>query len=116
MHGDQIEFIRRIEGVSSIEARDRLAAQVGMETRPSPRPNGNGAHKGDVWQPMAPPAGAPKPTERQLQCDMLHEYFDTGDRLLCYVRRFEAKGDKVSAPAVGLWTAERQARLAQQGT
>ena len=43
---------------------------------------------------MPPPADAPKPSEQQLQCDMLYEYPAANDRLLCYVRRFEAKNGK----------------------
>ena len=46
---------------------------------PQPRPkklNGNGVHQnnGESWRPIVPPPqDAPKPTMRQLQCDMLHE-------------------------------------------
>ena len=43
---------------------------------------------------MPPPADAPKPTEQQLRCDMLHEYSGTDDRLLCFVRRVEVKDGK----------------------
>ena len=44
------------------------------------------------WHPMVPPPlTAPKPSKKQLQCDLLHEYFDRDERLLCYVKRFEAK-------------------------
>jgi hypothetical protein len=80
------------EGLSFPEACARVAAEAG--TSPAPG-NGNGKHQGDVWQPMMPPpADAPKPTGAQLRCDMLHEYHDPADLLLCYVRRHEAKGSQ----------------------
>jgi rhodanese-related sulfurtransferase len=62
--------------------------------------NGNGSGKnptpGDEWHPIVPPpSGTPKPTEEQLgPYDMLHEYCGADDRILLYVRRHEAKGDK----------------------
>ena len=59
------------------------------------KPNGKGTAHNDTWQPIVPPpADAPKPSEQQLQCDTLFEYPAADDRLLCYVRRFEAKGGK----------------------
>jgi hypothetical protein len=58
------------------------------------QPNAHGTTDDD-WRPIMPaPADAPEPSEKQRRCDILHEYLDADDRLLCYVRRFDAKGDK----------------------
>ena len=66
--------------------------------KPTPR-RVNGAHSAtqppNDWRSMAPPPlDAPKPTDSQLQCDMLHEYRDADDRLLLYVRRHEARAGR----------------------
>jgi hypothetical protein len=91
-HGDQIAFMMRIEGISFIEAFNRLAAAAGMDAKAG---SPNGAHADDEWQPtVPPPAGAPKPSDNQLRCDMLHEYIGADDQPLCYVRRFEARAAK----------------------
>jgi putative DNA primase/helicase len=66
----------------------------GPPRRQHKRANGY-AGDDDDWQPIVPPPpDSPKPSAPQLRCDMLHEYFDTDDRLLCYVRRFESKDNK----------------------
>jgi putative DNA primase/helicase len=43
---------------------------------------------------MPATADVPEPSEKQLHCDMLHEYYGSDDRLLCYVRRHEARGEQ----------------------
>jgi hypothetical protein len=67
-----------------------------LTPKPAAAPHGDTA-----WKPMVPPpADARKALADILRCDMLHEYYDADDRLLCYVRRTEAKGgkDKVFLP------------------
>lgn len=65
---------------------------------PPPRHNGgNGSHGNgaDIWHPILPvPAGTSAPPEAMLHCDMLHEYRDAEDRLLCYVRRIEGRSGR----------------------
>jgi hypothetical protein len=87
-HGDVIEFVQRIDKLSFTAARDRLANEAGLT-------NGTGKQNGEDWLPIVPPpADAPRPTDQQLRCDMLHEYIGADNRILFYVRRHEAKGDK----------------------
>jgi hypothetical protein len=53
------------------------------------------APQSEDWQPILPvPPNSAHPSDRLLQCDMLHEYFDPEDRLLLYVRPHERKNDK----------------------
>jgi CHC2 zinc finger len=93
-HGTSFDFIMASERVGFSAAIERVAAERGIASS-KPGKSGNGAHHGAIWQPMVPPpSDAPKPTEVQLHCDILHEYFDVDDRLLCCVRRIEAKGAK----------------------
>jgi hypothetical protein len=97
-HGTSFDFIMKAEGVDFREACRRLEAEAGIATTPMRKANGmhkGDAHKDDVWKPMVPPpSDAPRPTDQQLACDMLHEYRDAGDRLLLYVRRHEANGGR----------------------
>ena len=60
--------------IGFIEACDRLA--VGASLQSAKRTNGaHGAHHAQPdWRPIVPPpADAPRPTDEQLRCDMLHE-------------------------------------------
>jgi hypothetical protein len=97
-HGDQIEFLRRTEGIDFTDAVERLAAEAGMDTALR---SGNGARRGEVWEPMVPaPADAPKPTEAQFKhkgrapAVPPFEYYDAEDQLMHYERRFETKDGK----------------------
>jgi AAA domain len=84
--------------------RDRTAAALELGGLLGIAVNGHDhrgpSHQGrskqaDEWKPIVPPpADAPKPADKQLRCDMLHEYCSADDRVLCYVRRIEAKGSK----------------------
>jgi hypothetical protein len=90
-HGSVIDYVMQSEGIDFREACDRLAAELGGAPRPKP----NGKVRGEDWHPVLPvPGDAPKPAERQLQCDILHEYRDADDRLLFYVKRIQASGGK----------------------
>ena len=96
-HGTVFDFIMQTERVDFPAAKERVAVERGISpSKPHARKaNGKGTAHDDTWQPIVPPpADASKPSEHQLQCDTLHEYRDADDRLLCYVRRFEAKGDR----------------------
>jgi hypothetical protein len=89
VNGDVFDFLQKIKGITFEEAFEELS--LGTATSPA-QPKSNGGQNGD-WQPLIPvPADAPKPTEAQIRCDMLHEYCDSEDRPLCYVRRHERKG------------------------
>lgn len=91
-HGSVLDFVMKCEGIDLPEARDRILAQAGLATA---RKNGNGKHQAEEWHSILPvPEDAPNPTDKQLRCDMLHEYRDADDRLLCYVRRIESQGSK----------------------
>jgi hypothetical protein len=93
-HGSVFDYVMQSEGVDFPEACRRVAAEAGIASPPTRKPNG--VHKGDdLWQPMVPPPpDAPRPTDHQLACDMLHEYRAPDDGLLLYVKRIEAKGDR----------------------
>jgi hypothetical protein len=94
-HVDREAGARRLAEQLAIDLNDSntSAAKLKPTTTPS-----NGGTKGtdtDTWEPILPvPAAAPKPPAEMLRCDVLHEYFDADDRLLCYVRRHEANGEK----------------------
>ena len=97
VHGTVFDFIMQTERVDFPAAKERVAIERGIaSSKPrAQKPNGNGADHDEIWLPIVPPpADAPKPSEQQLQCDTLFEYPAANDRLLCYVRRFEAKGDR----------------------
>jgi hypothetical protein len=84
-HGTVFDFVMLYEHIGFPEAIKRVAAQAGLET----------TDNNTEWIPILPaPTDAPKPPDKTLLCDMLHEYRDAGDRLLCYVRRFERQGSK----------------------
>jgi RecA-family ATPase len=111
-HGDVFDYVMKTQGGAFHETVLHLASQAGIpipeghqhngrqhhrgdyERQPgSKKPNGNGADHSELWQPiMPPPADAPKPTDKDLRCDDLHEYPDPNDKLLCFIRRFEARG------------------------
>ena len=96
-HGTVFDFIMQTERVDFPAAKKRVAVERGISPskRHARKANGNGADHDDTWQPIVPPpADAPKPSEQQLQCDVLYEYPGTNDRLLCFVRRLEAKNGK----------------------
>ena len=95
-HGTSFDYVMKRDGVEFPEAAKRVAAEIGAApSRAKPEQPANGTHTGAIWQPIVPPpADAPLPTADQLRCDTLHEYRDANDRVLCYVRRVEAKSDK----------------------
>ena len=98
----------RADGIGFIEACDRLAVAAGLQS--AKRTNGaNGAHHAQPhWLPIVPPpADAPKPADKLLRCDMLHEYRDADDRVLFYVRRLRPRQQGQAVPAAdrGLSTA-----------
>jgi hypothetical protein len=77
---DRVEFARAVEIIAA-------------ERGPTPKTKTNGLNPD--WRPIVPaPRDAPRPTDQQLACDMLHEYCGADDQLLCYVRRIEATGGK----------------------
>ena len=96
-HGTSFDYVMKRDGVEFPEAAKRVAAEIGAapsRAKPEQPANGNAA-RGAIWLPIVPPpADAPLPTADQLRCDTLHEYRDANDRVLCYVRRVEAKSDK----------------------
>ena len=96
-HGTVFDYVMKRDGVEFPEAAKRVAAEIGAapsRAKPKQPANGNGS-TGAIWQPIVPPpADAPLPTADQLRCDTLHEYRDANGRVLCYVRRVEAKSDK----------------------
>jgi hypothetical protein len=88
--GTAFDYVMRRDRVEFPRAVEIVAAERGFP--PKPKSNGPG---GPLWQPVMPvPGDVPPPTDRQLACDALHEYFDAEDRLLHYVRRIEAKDGK----------------------
>ena len=90
-HGSVFDFIMASERVDFPAAKDRVAGERGIAP---PKPDSKGANH-DTWQPIVPPpAGAQKPSDQQLQCDVLYEYIGANDNLICYVRRVEAKNGK----------------------
>jgi hypothetical protein len=90
-HGSVIDFFIKCERLDTAEAIRRAAVEYGLDA-PRPKPKPNGPDDKEVWQPIVPPPpGAPRPSDQQLACDMLHEYYDADGRLICYVRRHEAK-------------------------
>lgn len=99
-HGDVIDWLFRIEGVSFPEAVVRLAGEVGL-LLPDNANRGQFVRKitptklmkdEGEWRPeIPPPANAPEPATHQLHCDMLHVYRDALGAPLFYVRRWEAK-------------------------
>ena len=93
-HGTVFDFVMRRDLVDFPRAAEIIASDRGASKLKLA--NGNGAHHGEhTWLPIVPaPPDVPKPTDDQLRCDMLHEYFSGDDRLLCYVRRYEARGGK----------------------
>jgi hypothetical protein len=92
--GSVFDYVMKAERIDFAAACRRVATEAGIATS-TPKHKGNGMHKGDVWQPIAPPPpNAPLPSTDQLHADMLHEYCAPDDRLLCYVRRHEAKNGK----------------------
>lgn len=53
------------------------------------------------WRSILQPPPDAMPSKAQLECDWLHEYYGADDRLLCYVKRYEAgtlAPDKVFRP------------------
>jgi hypothetical protein len=93
-HGTAFDFIMASERIDFSAAIERVASERGIASSLRGK-SGNGAHHGAMWQPIVPPpSDAPRPTDVQLRCGRLHEYFDADDRLLCYVRRIEAEGAK----------------------
>jgi CHC2 zinc finger/Domain of unknown function (DUF6371) len=97
-HGTSFDYVMKRDGVEFPEAAKRIAAEIGAapsRAKPEHPANGNGTHTGAIWQPIVPPpADASPPIADQLRCDRLHEYRDANDRVLCYVRRVEAKNGK----------------------
>ncbi len=72
--GDVIDFMMMAKNIGFADALDRLAAGVSLQ--PAKRTNdAHGAHHAQPdWRPIVPPpADAPRPTDEQLRCDMLHE-------------------------------------------
>jgi putative DNA primase/helicase len=83
-------------------ARDRVAAArelAGMlgidvsagQSKPNGRQKASGA---DDWHPLPPPRGAHAPARMLAGFDIVYEYYNQEDRLLQYVGRIEARGDK----------------------
>jgi hypothetical protein len=94
-HGTVFDFIMTTEHIDFRAAINRVEAEKGIASSKRKRADGNGANHGEKWLPIIPPpADAPRPTDKDLRCDVLHEYCAVDDRLLCYIRRFEAKGTK----------------------
>ena len=91
-HGTVFDFVMNTEGVEFPAAADRIAAETGIAAKPNG--NGNGKHKGDLWTSSMPPFSWDTPSEEQLACDTRHEYCDAADKLICYVRRHDAKNGK----------------------
>jgi len=88
--GSVFDYVMRRDRVEFHRAVEIIAAERGFSSAKQ-RTNGQGGHS-TMWQPIVPvPQDAPPPTDRQLACDALHEYFDPEDRLLHYVRRIEAR-------------------------
>ena len=89
--GTAFDYIMRRDRVGFPRAVEIVAVERGFTTS-KPKTNGHDGHGGLLWQPITPvPSDAPPPTDRQLACDALYEYFDAEDRLLHYVRRIEAR-------------------------
>ena len=114
-HGTVFDFVMQAERIDFPEACRRVAAEAVISP---PKHEGNGMHKGNLWQPMMPPHGMHhgRPISNSpVTCFI--EYCGANDNPICYVRRCEAKRRQAQAvhPAE-LWHAERQARLARQST
>jgi hypothetical protein len=91
--GTVFDFIMLRDRVDFRRAAEIIAAERGLRS-PKPKPaNGNGGDHDEVWFPGKPPPGD-KPDQRKLVCDMLHEYYDASDQLICYVRRFEERNGR----------------------
>ena len=72
-HGTMFDFVMQTEHIDFPAAIKRVAAERGIASSMRGK-SGNGALHGAMWQPIVPPpSDAPKPTEVQLRCDMLHE-------------------------------------------
>jgi hypothetical protein len=94
-HGTVFDFIVATEHVDFSAAVNRVEAEKGVAPPKSTKADGNGADHREMWLPIIPPPpDAPKPSDKDLRCDVLHEYCAADDRLLCYVRRFEANGSR----------------------
>jgi hypothetical protein len=90
VHGDVFEYLMRSKGMNFPRACDEVATEVGIAG-----PNSKAHADRQNWYPELPvPVDAPRPSEEELRCDMLHEYYDQKDRLLFYVRRHEGQGDQ----------------------
>jgi hypothetical protein len=87
-HGDRI--------AAATELGEMLGITLnGNDNQPKQSTRANKRNNAGDWRPIVPlPPNAPKPSDEQLRCSMLHEYFDADDRLICYVRRFEANRGK----------------------
>jgi hypothetical protein len=91
--GSVFDYVMATEHIDFPAAIKRIEAERGIA--PSQPNASRRVDHDDTWQPIVPPpADAPQPSQQQLQCDVLFEYPAANDRLLCYVRRFEAKNGK----------------------
>jgi hypothetical protein len=92
-HGSVFDYMMCSESIDFRQACERVAIEAAI--MPQTNSYGNGEHKDEGWLPILPlPRDAPKPTDKQFRCDMLHEYWDCEDRLLFYVRRHERKATR----------------------
>jgi hypothetical protein len=81
-HGTAFDFIMATEHVDFPAAINRVETAKGVASSKRKEADGNGADHGEMWQPIVPPpSDAPKPTEVQLRCEMLHEYCAADDRV-----------------------------------
>ena len=75
-HGSVFDFVMNTERVDFPAATDRVAVERGISSS-KPRPkksNGNGAHPGEIWEPILPAPAGERLSDQQRDCDMLHEY------------------------------------------
>ena len=74
-HGNAFDFIMQTEDCNFPAAsRARGHRAPGIAVVEADGAAGNGALTGTMWQPIVPPpADAPKPTDAELRCDVLHE-------------------------------------------
>jgi hypothetical protein len=95
-HGTIFDYVMLRDRVEFAAAVEIVAVEAGLVRAGSNKGNGNGTNYGnELWQSILPvPADAPRPNDKQLCCDVLHEYCDVDDRVLCYVCRHEAKGTR----------------------
>jgi hypothetical protein len=94
--GTVFDFVMLRDRVAFPRAVEIVAAECGVRTTEpeTKETNGNG-HAGVIWTPIVPvPRDAPPPSDRQLECGMLHEYYGPEDNLLGYVRRYEARNGR----------------------